>query len=113
MKKLCLKEDDVVYHLAASKFADAVPKTSREEWFNEVNVCGTKAVVDEMKNTDCHKLVFFSTDMTYGIPAVCPVPLNHLLNPLGLYNIRRRIICGENSIDATIFQSVLFTSPGR
>lgn len=117
LKKLCLREDDVVYHLAARQFADAVPKTSREEWFNEVNVCGTKAVVDEMKNTGCHKLVFFSTDMTYGIPTVCPVPPNHPQNPLGPYGnskiLAERIIRGENSIDATIFRPRLITGPGR
>lgn len=117
LKKLCLREDDVVYHLAARQFADAVPKTSREEWFNEVNVCGTKAVVDEMKNTGCHKLVFFSTDMTYGIPTVCPVPPNHPQNPLGPYGnskiLAERIIRGENLIDATIFRPRLITGPGR
>ncbi|MBA7800984.1 NAD(P)-dependent oxidoreductase [Citrobacter freundii] len=117
LKKLHLKEDDVVYHLAARQFADAVPKKSREEWFNEVNVCGTKAVVNEMKNTGCHKLVFFSTDMTYGIPTVCPVPPDHPQNPLGPYGnskiLAEKIIRGEHSIDATIFRPRLITGPGR
>lgn len=117
LKKLNLKEDDVVYHLAARQFADAVPKTSREEWFNEVNVRGTEAVVGEMKDTGCHQLVFFSTDMTYGIPTVCPVPPTHPQNPLGPYGnskiLAEKVIRAENCINATIFRPRLITGPGR
>ena len=117
LKKLDLKSDDVVYHLAARQFADAVPKTSREEWFNEVNVRGTEAIVSEMKNTGCHQLVFFSTDMTYGIPNVCPVPPTHPQKPLGPYGnskiLAERVIRNESCINATIFRPRLITGPGR
>lgn len=117
LKKLNLKEDDVIYHLAARQFADAVPRTDREGWFNDVNVRGTESVVNIMKQTGCHKLVFFSTDMTYGVPSVCPVPPTHAQNPLGPYGnskiLAEQVIRAENCINATIFRPRLITGPGR
>ena len=117
LEKINLKEDDVVYHLAARQFADDVPKLSREDWFNAVNVRGTEMVINEMKKTDCHKLVFFSTDMTYGIPDRCPVPPDQEQKPLGPYGkskvLAENIIRSENAISATIFRPRLITGPGR
>lgn len=117
LKKLNLKEDDVIYHLAARQFADAVPRTDREGWFNDVNVRGTESVVKVMKHTGCHKLVFFSTDMTYGVPSVCPVPPTHAQNPLRPYGnskiLAEQVIRAENCINATIFRPRLITGPGR
>jgi dTDP-glucose 4,6-dehydratase len=55
-------------------------------------------------------LVFFSTDMTYGIPTVFPVSPSHPQNPLGPYGRskleaeRRIMIAARGGISATIFR---------
>jgi dTDP-glucose 4,6-dehydratase len=114
---LSLKPGDVVYHLAARQFADAVPSRRREEWFAAVNVVGTDNVVDALQCGGARGLVFFSSDMTYGKPLACPVPTDHPLNPLGPYGRSKvaaeRIIRSVSTIKATIFRPRLITGPGR
>jgi dTDP-glucose 4,6-dehydratase len=50
-----------------------------------VNVGGTQAVLAAMKAVGAHRLVFFSTDMTYGLPDYLPVRPDHPQRPLGPY----------------------------
>lgn len=58
-----LRRGDVVHHLAARRFADAVPRTARGAWFSEVNVACTREVPAAMCRGGAGLLVFFSTDM--------------------------------------------------
>jgi nucleoside-diphosphate-sugar epimerase len=119
LRQLALRETDIVYHLAARQFGGAVPKYGRDAWFFEVNVGGTQHVLDSMLSAGAHQLVFFSTDMTYGMPTVCPVPPSHPQNPLGSYGRakleaeRRIAIAARSGISATIFRPRLITGPGR
>lgn len=117
IENLKLQSGDIIYHLAARQFADSVPKTNREEWFNEVNVSGTKNLLDAMHFAGVDKLVFFSTDMTYGLPSVCPVPPTHPQNPLGPYGSSKlkaeKLIRNTPNLNATIFRPRLITGPGR
>jgi dTDP-glucose 4,6-dehydratase len=117
LARLGLGPDDVVYHLAARQFADAVPRRGRDAWFYETNVQGTQNVVDAMRAGGASRLVYFSTDMTYGKPKTCPVPPNHLQNPLGPYGRSKlaaeKILRGTEGIRATIFRPRLITGPGR
>lgn len=117
LNKINLTTDDIVYHLAARQFTGAVPRKNRAEWFNEVNVKGTQAIVEQMKKTGCQRLVFFSTDMTYGIPTVCPVPAHHPQKPLGPYGnskvLAEQIIRREKFLHASIFRPRLITGTGR
>ena len=107
LAKLELGRDDVVYHLAARQFADAVPRRRRDAWFFETNVQGTQNVVDAMHAGGASHLVYFSTDMTYGTPKTCPVPPDHPQNPLGPYGRSKyaaeKILLSTESIRATIF----------
>ena len=115
--RLDLGQDEIVYHLAARQFADQVPKTDRDEWFAAVNVEGTRNVLGAMLGRGTRKLVFFSTDMTYGVPTITPVPPEHPLNPLGPYGRSKRAaeqaIRGAREIDVTVFRRRLITGPGR
>ncbi|PTV77481.1 NAD-dependent epimerase/dehydratase family protein [Agrobacterium pusense] len=117
LARLPLSQDDVVYHLAARQFADSVPARGRNEWFAEVNVDGTKNVIAAMQAASAHKLVFFSTDMTYGKPIVCPVPPTHPQNPLGPYGASRkeaeRLLRAAPGLTPSIFRPRLITGPGR
>jgi dTDP-glucose 4,6-dehydratase len=117
--RLALKPGDVVYHLAARQFGDAVPWRRRYEWFSAVNVTGTREVIAAMSRGGVDRMVYFSTDMTYGLPTVIPVPPTHAQQPLGPYGAGKlaaeRLIkqAGEEGIKATIFRPRLITGSGR
>lgn len=115
--RMALRPDDIVYHLAARQFASGVPARGRDEWFAEVNVAGTETLLNAMRKAGAHRLIFFSTDMTYGIPTKCPVPPNHAQNPLGPYGKSKleaeRRIRAADGIQATIFRPRLITGRGR
>jgi nucleoside-diphosphate-sugar epimerase len=116
---LQLGPSDVVYHLAARQFAGPVPHRGRLAWFKQTNLVGTQCLIAEMERTGANRLVFFSTDMTYGLPQRLPIAPDHPQNPLGPYGqsklaaeavIREAIGRG---IRATIFRPRLITGPGR
>ncbi|PIT14343.1 hypothetical protein BGI32_07875 [Snodgrassella alvi] len=117
IKKLNLHSDDVVYHLAARQFADAVPKRNRQDWFYEVNVDGTRNILQEMMANGVTRMVFFSTDMTYGMVSSCPVSTDHPQNPLGPYGSGKveaeKLIRSYKELNATIFRPRLITGAGR
>jgi nucleoside-diphosphate-sugar epimerase len=117
LAKLSLGPADVVYHLAARQFGAGVPSRGRDGWFSSVNVVGTRNVIAAMQAGGAHRLVFFSTDMTYGKPYLCPVPADHPQNPIGPYGRSKveaeRVIMGAENIQATIFRPRLITGPGR
>lgn len=117
LKRLDLRPDDVVYHLAARQFADAVPRQGRDAWFEDVNVTGTRNVVQAMQATGTRRLVFFSTDMTYGRPGICPIPPDCPQKPLGPYGRSKlkaeQILKNAEGITPTIFRPRLITGYGR
>jgi dTDP-glucose 4,6-dehydratase len=116
LDRLAMGLEDVVYHLAARQFADAVPRTGRDEWFAAVNVVGTREVLAAMQRGGTHKLVFFSTDMTYGVPQTTPVLPTHPQNALGPYGgskIAAEALIRASGLSATIFRPRLITGPGR
>jgi nucleoside-diphosphate-sugar epimerase len=119
LDRLGLRPGDVVYHLAARQFADAVPRLNRTAWFEAVNVEGTREVLAAMARGGANKLVFFSTDMTYGVPQSTPVTPSHPQRPLGPYGTSKMHAEGlirtarQEGIAATIFRPRLITGPGR
>jgi nucleoside-diphosphate-sugar epimerase len=116
LRRLGLRAGDAVYHLATRQFA-GVPTANRNLWFDEVNVAGATAVVAAMQSGGADKLVFFSTDMTYGLPRVVPVPPDHPQEPLGPYGRSKKaaehIIRKVAGIRATIFRPRFITGSGR
>lgn len=117
IKKLKLRSEDVIYHLAARQFADAVPKRNRQRWFYDVNVNGTHNILQEMATNDVTKMVFFSTDMTYGLVKATPVSTDHPQCPLGPYGSSKveaeKLIRSYEGLNATIFRPRLITGAGR
>lgn len=120
LAKLDLGPDDVVHHLAARQFHLDVPKTGRDAWFAEVNVHGTQSLIEAMKKAGARKLIFFSTDMTYGRPNHLPVTPSHPQRPLGPYGASKlaaeRLILAaiaDGVMDATIFRPRLIAGAGR
>lgn len=117
LQRLEIKTDDIVHHLAARQFADAVPHSGRDAWFGEVNVTGTRNVVQAMQKAGASGLVFFSTDMTYGRPGICPIPPDCPQKPLGPYGrsklMAEQVLISAEGINPTIFRPRLITGYGR
>jgi dTDP-glucose 4,6-dehydratase len=119
LARIGLGPDDMVYHLAARQFHLAVPHKNQDAWFAEVNVAGTKAVLDAMTAGGARRLVFLSTDMVYGRPDQVPVPVTHPRRPLGPYG--RSKFQAEDLIgawraaggQATVFRPRMISGPGR
>ena len=115
--KMPHEDIDFVCHLAARQFAGDVPFRNREKWFFDVNVNGTKNILEYMEHSKIHNLIFFSTDMTYGIPLSCPVPPDAPQNPLGPYGKGKveaeKLIRAQHNLNATIFRPRLITGAGR
>ena len=120
LQRLNLDRDDVIYHLAARQFHTRVPHRGRDEWFADVNVNGTKCLLHAMSVADTRRLIFFSTDMTYGIPHETPVPPSHSQNPIGPYGRSKvaaeRLIAQatkEFDLRASVFRPRLIAGAGR
>jgi len=120
LQKLNLGRDDVVYHLAARQFHGRVPHRHRDEWFADVNVTGTRCLLEAMSAAGTQRLIFFSTDMTYGIPVQTPVPASHPQNPVGPYGRSKvaaeRLIAQahqEFALRASVFRPRLIAGAGR
>jgi len=119
LARLRLGPDDVVYHLAARQFHAGVPRTGRDDWFAEVNTTGTSLLLDAMARSGTVRLVFFSTDMVYGVPEQTPVTPDHRRRPLGPYGRSKaaaeEIIArhARDGMRITVFRPRLVTGAGR
>jgi dTDP-glucose 4,6-dehydratase len=119
LARIGLAKGDVVYHLAARQFHAQVPWRNRDQWFSEVNVDGTRNVLDAMQKAGARDLVFFSTDMVYGLPQQSPLPTSHPRQPLGPYG--RSKLAAENLLAArasdgfriTVFRPRMIMGAGR
>src|SRR5262249_23443522 len=119
LARLKLAQDDVVYHLAARVFHLGAPYSNRDQWFRDVNVEGTRILLDAMEVSGANKLIFFSTDMVYGIPDQTPVPTTHERRPLGPYGRSKMdaedllSTYRERGMHITLFRPRLITGAGR
>lgn len=116
---LPLGPDDVVHHLAARQFHGAVPRRGRADWFAAVNVAGTQRLLERMARTGCRRMIYFSSDMVYGLPAAIPVRTDQPRRPLGPYGASKRLaedLCfafRRNGMSITVFRPRLIVGPGR
>jgi dTDP-glucose 4,6-dehydratase len=120
LKRLALRHDDIVYHLAARQFHLHVPHRGRDEWFADVNVKGTRCLLEAMSAAEARRIVFFSTDMTYGLPYSTPVTPSHSQSPIGPYGRSKvaaeRLIAAavqEFDLRASVFRPRLIAGAGR
>jgi dTDP-glucose 4,6-dehydratase len=119
LKGIGFKPGDVVHHLAARQFHGNVPHRARDPWFNAVNVEGTKHLLEAMHEGGATELVFFSTDMVYGLPDCSPIPPSHPRRPLGPYGRSKcaaedLIAAGAlRGLRATVFRPRLIVGAGR
>ena len=118
-QNLSLQSTDVVYHLAARLLVPIVPRASRSKYFHEVNLAGTKNVLEYMRWRSCRSLLFFTTDMVYGHTTDSPRTELHPIKPLGPYGSSKwaaEELCRAYQaygINTTIFRPRLIIGPGR
>ena len=113
------KKNDIIIHLAARQYHLKVPYSNKLSWFRSVNVIGTKNVINNCLENKVKGLVFFSTDMVYGIPNFIPVTANHPKNPIGPYGkskLEAEKLCflaRKKGLPITILRPRLIMGKGR
>lgn len=119
LEKIPYDKDDIVINLAANQYHLKVPRKNRNEFFFDVNYKGTENILKSMRNTECCKLIYFSTDMTYGKPQYLPVDTKHPQNPFGPYGASKKASEGlcylyrDKGFNITIFRPRMILGPGR
>jgi len=110
---------DIVVHLAANQYHMKLPASGRTEFFESVNLEGTRKVLEKMEKCGTKQMIFFSTDMVYGFPKEIPVPVNHPQNPIGEYGKSKKkaeALCKEyrnKGFNITIFRPRMIAGKGR
>ena len=113
------EENDIIIHLAARQYHLKIPYKNKLSWFRSVNVAGTKNIINSCMKYKVKGLVFFSTDMIYGLPKFTPVTTNHPKNPIGPYGkskLEAEELCysaRKKGLPITILRPRLIMGPGR
>ncbi|STO97356.1 NAD(P)-dependent oxidoreductase [Helicobacter canis] len=119
-----LDSSDIIIHLAARAYAPKPPLKpfglkALKQYFYEVNVAGTQALLTSMLESKASKLIYFSTDMVYGTPAYLPVDSRHKRTPFGYYGASKVqaedliVSAREQGINASIFRPRIIVGAGR
>lgn len=119
LREIAFAKDDIVIHLAANQYHEKVPRKNRKAYFFDTNCAGTENVLCVMAEKGCDKVVYFSTDMTYGRPQYLPVDTLHPQVPFGFYGASKKEsegICKNyraKGFNITIFRPRMILGPGR
>ncbi len=81
--RMCVKDVDVVVHLAAIVSVPFSVKHPRLTY--EVNVDGTRSVLDACRATNVKRVVYVSSCAVYGEPQYLPVDEEHPAGPVSPY----------------------------
>lgn len=84
-----IKNQDYVVHAAA-----ALPILREKKIIFDININGTKNVLDASLKNEIKRLVFISTTAVYGIPRHLPEKETNPLDPIGYYGESK--VIGEN-----------------
>ena len=113
------KKNDIIVHLAARQYQDKIPTFNQLNWFRNVNVLGTKFIIDECVKKNVKGLIYFSSDMVYGLPQYTPLKSSHPRKPIGPYGqskLEAENLCikaRENGLKTTILRPRLIMGSGR
>jgi nucleoside-diphosphate-sugar epimerase len=110
-----MKGCDVIHHNAA-----VLPVSRSGKFFRDINVGGTRNVVEAALETGAKKVLFVSTSAVYGIAKQLPVTEETPLTPLGEYahsKMEAEAFCKEfraaNAIDISIIRPRTIIGTGR
>ncbi len=108
-----------VLHLAACQYHTPLAKRTYDLPFFEVNVEGTRRVIEAAVGAKAARLVFVSTNMVYGLPQRLPLSEDHPRAPFGPYGQSKlaaeRLVESAlaRGLDAAIVRPGLIVGPGR
>jgi nucleoside-diphosphate-sugar epimerase len=109
-----VRDADVVFHLAA-----VLPVAKAGRAYDEVNVGGTRRLLEACQHHRVGRVVFVSSSAVYGIPRRCPVTEATPFRPLGAYGrskARAEQVCREfqaRGLDVMILRPRTVIGPGR
>lgn len=84
------KKIETVFHLAGLKSVSE--SIIKPELYYNVNVCGTKSLIEAMRLSGVRELVFSSSAVVYGKPKYLPIDENHPTNPLNPYGSSKLLV---------------------
>jgi UDP-glucose 4-epimerase len=87
-KKL-LKKQDLVIHLAA--LADIVPSIKNPKKYFDVNVIGTKNLIEACLENKVKRVIYSASSSCYGIPKNYPTDENENMDPMYPYALTKRL----------------------
>jgi dTDP-glucose 4,6-dehydratase len=108
-----------VLHLAGCQYHTPLAKSTYALPFFEVNVDGTRRVIEAAEKGGAKRLVFVSTNMVYGLPRELPVTEKHPREPIGPYGQSKlaaeRLVeaAAARGLDSAIVRPGLIVGPGR
>jgi nucleoside-diphosphate-sugar epimerase len=108
-----------VLHLAACQYHTPVARTTYELPFFEINVTGTRRVLEAAEAGGARRFVFVSTNMVYGLPQQLPLTEAHPRDPFGPYGQSKleaeRLVEAAHGkkLDCAIVRPGLIVGPGR
>jgi UDP-glucose 4-epimerase len=83
---------DGVIHFAGLK--DVSESTRNPKKYYDVNVNGTKVLIEQLKKFDVKKIIFSSSAAIYGEPKILPIPESHPLKTINPYGKSKVIVEG-------------------
>jgi len=81
------KIDGVIHFAGLKDVSDSVKNPKK---YYDVNVHGTKVLIEQLKKFDIKKIIFSSSATIYGEPKILPIPETHPINTINPY--------GENKV---------------
>ena len=108
-----------VLHLAACQYHTPVAPTTYDLPFFEINVEGTRRVLEAAKAGGARHLVFVSTNMVYGLPQQLPLTEKHRRVPFGPYGqskLEAEVLveaAHSATLKCTVVRPGLIVGPGR
>jgi dTDP-glucose 4,6-dehydratase len=108
-----------VLHLAACQYHTPLAKSTYDLPFFEVNVDGTRRVIDAAERAGADRIVFVSTNMVYGLPQGLPVREDRVCDPFGPYGQSKleaeKLVeaARDRGLDSAIVRPGLIVGPGR
>lgn len=115
--KQAVKKCELIFHLAGNSIVQTGYHNSEVDFLN--NTVATRNVLENMRTSDCKKIIFTSTSAIYGEPITIPTPENYgPLKPISMYGASK-LACealisgyaGMFGIEAVIFRLANVVGP--
>ena len=83
------KIDGVIHFAGLKDVSDSVKNPKK---YYDINVHGTKVLIEQLKKFDIKKIIFSSSATIYGEPKILPIPETHPINTINPYGENKVIV---------------------